>query len=56
MSKKRIQYNSDFLPEEQAEWGLSGEDQDKLLALTADADPVLSELWDNEKDASYDQL
>jgi hypothetical protein len=27
-----------------------------LLTLTAQADPVLAELWDNEKDAAYDQL
>ncbi len=27
-----------------------------LLALTAQADPVLAELWDNEKDAGYDRL
>ena len=30
--------------------------QEGLLALTAQADPVLAELWDNEKDAAYDQL
>ena len=27
-----------------------------LLALTARADPVLAELWTNEKDAAYDRL
>lgn len=27
-----------------------------LLTLTAQADPVLAELWDNEKDAAYDRL
>ena len=26
------------------------------LALTAQADPLLAELWDNEKDAAYDRL
>jgi predicted transcriptional regulator len=31
-------------------------EQERLLALTAQADPVLAELWDNEKDAAYDQL
>jgi hypothetical protein len=31
-------------------------EQDRLLALTARDDPVLAELWDNEKDAAYDQL
>jgi len=29
---------------------------DGLLALTAGADPVLAELWNNEKDALYDNL
>ncbi len=29
---------------------------DELLALTAQADPVLAGLWDNEKDAAYDRL
>ncbi len=27
-----------------------------LLALTAESDPVLGELWDNEKDAAYDAI
>jgi len=27
-----------------------------LLKLTAKADPVLAEIWDNEKDAAYDQI
>ncbi len=27
-----------------------------LLALTAQADPVLAELWDNQKDSEYDRL
>jgi len=27
-----------------------------LLALTAAADPVLAEMWDNEKDAAYDRI
>lgn len=31
-------------------------EQEGFLALTAQADPVLGELWDNEKDAAYDQL
>ena len=31
-------------------------EQESLLALTAQADPILAELWDNEKDAAYDQL
>ena len=29
---------------------------DSLLALAAQADPVLAELWDNAKDAAYDRL
>lgn len=28
----------------------------ELLAMFADADPVLAELWDNEKDAAYEKL
>ena len=27
-----------------------------LLALTARADPVLAELWDNRRDSEYDRL
>jgi len=30
--------------------------RENLLALTAPADPVLAELWDNPKDAAYDRL
>jgi len=29
-------------------------EQEELLTLTARSDPVLAELWDNEKDAAYD--
>ncbi len=29
---------------------------DKLLTLTAKADPVLAEIWDNERDAVYDRI
>jgi excisionase family DNA binding protein len=29
---------------------------DGLLKLTAKADPVLAEIWDNEKDAAYDRI
>jgi uncharacterized protein (DUF1778 family) len=32
------------------------EDADAILALTAAADPVLAELWDNPRDAAYDRL
>jgi hypothetical protein len=31
-------------------------EQGHLLVLTAQTDPVLAELWDNEKDAAYDRL
>ena len=31
-------------------------EKEGLLALTAASDPVLAELWDNEKDAAYDGL
>jgi hypothetical protein len=33
-----------------------GANADVLLALTANADPVLARLWGNPKDAQYDQL
>lgn len=29
---------------------------DRLLTLTAKTDPVLAEIWDNEKDAEYDRI
>jgi len=29
---------------------------DSFLGLSASTDPVLAQLWDNEKDAAYDQL
>lgn len=31
-------------------------EQEGLLALSAQADPVLAELWDNDRDAAYDRL
>ncbi len=33
-----------------------GDDNEEVLALTAKADPVLAELWDNRKDSEYDRL
>ncbi len=33
-----------------------GEEDEGMLALTAKADPVLAELWDNPKDSEYDRL
>ena len=32
------------------------ENLETLLRLAAKADPVLAEIWDNEKDAAYDRL
>ncbi len=32
------------------------EDVGSVDAMTAEADPVLAELWDNDKDAAYDNL
>ena len=31
-------------------------EQEGLLALSAQSDPVLADLWDNEKDAAYDAI
>ena len=31
-------------------------DQQGLLVMSAQLDPVLAELWDNEKDAAYEKL
>ncbi len=33
-----------------------GQDDEAMLALTAKADPVLAELWDNARDSAYDRL
>lgn len=33
-----------------------GDEGEGVLALTAKADPVLAQLWDNRKDAEYDRL
>ncbi len=33
-----------------------GEQDEGMLTLTAKADPVLAELWDNSKDSEYDRL
>ena len=32
------------------------ENAEALLKLSAKADPVLAEVWDNEKDAAYDRV
>lgn len=36
--------------------GEEAKESEGLLTLTARADPVLAEVWDNEKDAAYDRL
>jgi hypothetical protein len=33
-----------------------GDGAEEMLALTAKADPVLAEVWDNQRDAEYDRL
>ena len=33
-----------------------GEEDEGVMTLTATADPVLADLWDNPKDAAYDRL
>lgn len=33
-----------------------GDGSEGMLALTAKADPVLAELWDNRRDSEYDRL
>jgi uncharacterized protein (DUF1778 family) len=33
-----------------------GEQDEGMLTLTAQTDPVLAELWDNPKDSEYDRL
>jgi hypothetical protein len=50
------QYVIEALEERLARDWIELVEQDGLLALTARDDPVLAELWDNEKDAAYDQL
>ena len=48
------QYVLDAL-EERLRGDVGGEDA-PLPPLTAGADPVLAELWDNRRDAAYDRL
>ena len=55
-NKKRARPSSDVTLEEQLKREMEMREQEGLLALTAEADPVLAELWDNEKDAAYDRL
>ena len=35
--------------------GDRAEEDDAIIALNASTDPVLAELWDNPKDARYDE-
>ena len=35
---------------------MSSEESDPPGAMTASADPVLAELWDNEQDSIYDRI
>jgi len=50
------QYLLETIEQQLAQDWIELAEQEGLLALTAQADPVLAELWDNEKDAAYDQL
>lgn len=36
--------------------GIPENDHEGLIVLSAMADPVLAEIWDNEKDAAYDRV
>lgn len=36
--------------------GIPENDHEGLIALSAMVDPVLAEIWDNEKDAAYDRV
>ncbi|MBI4322503.1 MAG: helix-turn-helix domain-containing protein [Chloroflexi bacterium] len=36
--------------------GIPEDETKELVALTATADPVLAEIWDNEKDKAYDRV
>ncbi len=36
--------------------GEDAKNLENMLVLTARADPVLAELWDNDKDAAYDRI
>ena len=50
------QYVLETIEERMAEDWIELVEQEGLVALTAQADPILAELWDNEKDAAYDAL
>ena len=50
------QYVLDTIEERLARDWVELVEQEGLLALNARSDPVLAELWDNEKDAAYDAV
>lgn len=50
------QYVLETIEERLAKDWMELAEQEGLLALTAQSDPVLAELWENEKDAAYDRL
>jgi predicted transcriptional regulator len=50
------QYVLEIIEERLAKDWVEVAEQEGLLALTGQSDPVLAELWDNEKDAAYDRL
>ena len=50
------EYLTETLEERLANDLALSDDDGSWLTLTARADPVLAELWSNEKDAAYDRL
>ena len=36
--------------------GIPESETEEFVVLTATADPVLAEIWDNDKDAAYDRV
>ena len=42
--------------EEHLAQDLPAGEEEELLALSSESDPVLAELWDNDRDAAYDDL
>jgi len=50
------QYVSEVVERRLIEDWVEMTEQEEPLALTAEADPVLGELWDNERDAAYDAI
>ena len=42
--------------EERLAQDLPAGEEEELLAFSSDSDPVLAELWDNDRDAAYDDL